>query len=69
MAEAQLYAATAKIGVQTAGLFPDVGLTGIVELLTGNLSRLILTDSIQAVGQGQVSFPILDFGRGKTLVG
>tara|TARA_R100000406_G_scaffold29621_3_gene19189 strand:- start:555 stop:1601 length:1047 start_codon:yes stop_codon:yes gene_type:complete len=69
VAEAQLYAANAKIGVQTAGLFPDVSLTGIVELLTGNLSKLILTDSIQAVEQGQVSFPILDFGRSKTLVG
>ena len=69
VAEAQLHAATAKIGVQAAGLFPDVSLTGIVELLTGNLSKLILTESIQAVEQGQVSFPILDFGRGKTLVG
>lgn len=69
VAEAQLHAATAKIGVQTAGLFPDVSLTRIVELLTGNLSKLILTDSIQAVEQGQVSFPILDFGRSKTLVG
>ena len=28
-----------------------------------------MTDSIQAVEQGQVSFPILDFGRSKTLVG
>ena len=68
-AEAQLHAATAKIGVQTAGLFPDVSLTGIVELLAGNLSKLISTNSVQAVGQGQVSFPILDFGRGKAMVG
>jgi len=69
VAEAQLHAATAKIGVETAALFPDVSLTGIVELLAGNLSKLISTDSVQAVGQGQVSFPILDFGRGKAMVG
>ena len=68
-AEAQLHAATARIGVQTASLFPQVSLTGIVELLSGSLARLVSTNSIQAVGQGQVGFPVLDFGRNRAMVG
>jgi len=68
-AEAQLHAATAQIGVQTASLFPDISVTGIVELLSNSLSNLISSDSIQAVGQGQIGFPVLDFGRGKAMVG
>lgn len=68
-AEAQLHAATAQIGVQTASLFPDISVTGIVELLSNSLSNLVSSDSIQAVGQGQIGFPVLDFGRGRAMVG
>ena len=62
-------AVLSEFGVQTASLFPDISVTGIVELLSNSLSNLISSDSIQAVGQGQIGFPVLDFGRGKAMVG
>lgn len=62
-AERRLSAATADIGVQVAQLYPRVSLTGTAQLLSAGLSNLISGDSFQGLGQGAVSFPLLDWGR------
>lgn len=68
-AERQLAAATARIGVATAHLYPNFSLTGVGELISTALSNLFTSNSIQGVATGAVHFPLLDFGRGKDRVG
>ncbi|MBX9814711.1 MAG: TolC family protein, partial [Sphingomonas sp.] len=62
-AERRLAAATADIGVQVAQLYPRISLTGSAQLLSSGLSNLIAGDSFQGLGQGAISFPLLDWGR------
>lgn len=69
MAERQLAAATADIGVAVADLYPKFRLTGMAELLSTSLASLFSRDSIQATGVGGVTFPLLDWGRRKATVG
>ena len=67
--ERQLAAATARIGVAKADLYPRLSLTGVAELISTALGNLVSSGSIQTLAQGQFSFPLLDFGRGKAKVG
>jgi NodT family efflux transporter outer membrane factor (OMF) lipoprotein len=63
MAERQLAAATADIGVAVADLYPKFQLTGMAEFLSTGLSNLISRDSIQTTGVAGITFPLLDWGR------
>jgi NodT family efflux transporter outer membrane factor (OMF) lipoprotein len=69
MAERQLAAATADIGVAVADLYPRFNLTGVVELISSSLASLFEGDSLQATGAAATSFPLLDWGRRKATVG
>lgn len=69
MAERQLAAATADIGVAVADLYPKFRLTGMAELLSTSLASLFSRDSIQTSGVAGVSFPLLDWGRRRAAVG
>jgi NodT family efflux transporter outer membrane factor (OMF) lipoprotein len=62
-AEAQLHAATARVGVATAELFPRFSLTGAVGL-QGNQPKSLLnaSNNFWSIGPG-VSWPIFDAGR------
>lgn len=69
MAERNLAASTADIGVAVADLYPKFQLTGMAELLSTSLASLVSRDSIQATGVGGVTFPLLDWGRRRATVG
>ena len=63
VAERQLAAATANIGVATADLFPRVSLTGLIGFASNRVAQLGSTDSQQySLGAG-LTWPVLDFGR------
>lgn len=62
-AERQLAAATARIGVATADLFPHFSLTGSLGLESSKLKSLPDYDSRYWSIGPSVSWPILDFGR------
>lgn len=62
-AERNLAAATADIGVAVADLFPKLSLTGMEQLISTALSKLISGDSLQLTGSANVQVPLLDFGR------
>lgn len=68
-AERQLAAATAQIGVAEAARLPSFSLTGIAELVSTSLASLVSDRSIQTVAQGQMSAPLIDFGRGAAATG
>ena len=68
-AERNLAAATADIGVAAADLYPSISLTGAVSLVSGSLSRLISTDSIQPTAGAGLVLPILDGGRRRATLG
>jgi NodT family efflux transporter outer membrane factor (OMF) lipoprotein len=68
-AERHLAAATARIGVAKADLYPRITLTGVAELISTALGNLVTSGSIQTLAEGQLSFPLVDFGRGKAKVG
>jgi multidrug efflux system outer membrane protein len=65
-AERQLAAATARVGIATADLFPRVSVTGFVGFLSGDVGRLFSTtgsNNAQAWSVAPtVSWPALDFG-------
>jgi outer membrane protein TolC len=65
MAERQLAAATADIGVAVADLYPRFSLTGASQLISTALGNLFTGDSLQLTGQAQAMFPILDWGKRK----
>lgn len=69
MAERNLAASTADIGVAVADLYPKFRLTGMAELLSTSLGSLLSRDSIQATGVAGVTFPLLDWGRRRATVG
>lgn len=63
VAERQLAAATADIGVATADLFPRISLTGLIGFASNRVALLGERESEQfAIGAG-LSWPLLDFGR------
>jgi NodT family efflux transporter outer membrane factor (OMF) lipoprotein len=62
-AEAQLHAATARIGVATADLFPRFSLTGSLGLQSSKLSSLGDWDSRYWSIGPSVAWPIFDAGR------
>ncbi|HUH11413.1 MAG TPA: efflux transporter outer membrane subunit [Brevundimonas sp.] len=68
-AERNLAAATADIGVAAADLYPSISLTGAVSLVSGSLSRLISTDSIQPTTGSGLILPLLDGGRRRATLG
>ena len=63
VAERNLAAATADIGVAVADLYPRFSLTGMAELISTALGNLFTADSLQLTGAAKATFPILDFGR------
>ena len=69
VAERQLAAATADIGVATADLFPRISLTGLIGFASNRIARLGTSDSGQyALGAG-LTWPLLDFGRVRARIG
>jgi NodT family efflux transporter outer membrane factor (OMF) lipoprotein len=67
-AERRLAAANADIGVAVADLYPRFSLTGVAQLISTGLASLIERDSLQLVGTGGATLPIVDFGRRKAQV-
>jgi len=68
-AERQLAAATAEIGVAVADMYPKISLSAMPELTTGWIGSFFIGKSAVLTAQGQVAFPILDFGRRRAVVG
>jgi multidrug efflux system outer membrane protein len=69
VAERQLAAATATIGVATADLFPRVSLTGLIGFASNRVAELGSSDSQQySLGAG-LTWPLLDFGRVRSRIG
>jgi NodT family efflux transporter outer membrane factor (OMF) lipoprotein len=66
-AERDLAAATARIGVATADLFPTVALTAGVGVQGGRTSGPVFNGPIWSVGPGAY-WPLLDFGRLDALI-
>jgi len=63
VAERQLAAATASIGVATADLFPRISLTGLIGFASNRLTKLGEGDSQQYSFGAGLTWPLLDFGR------
>jgi len=69
VAERQLGAATAEIGVATADLFPRISLTGLIGFAGSSIRRLGSSGTQQySLGAG-LSWPLLDFGRVRSRIG
>lgn len=69
VAERNLAASTADIGVAVADLYPKFSLTGMGQLISTGLGNLFAGDSLQLTGTGQATFPLFDWGRRKATVG
>ena len=67
-AERNLAAATAEIGVAVADLYPSISLTGAIHLVSGSLSTLISSDSLQPRAGAALMLPLLDGGRRRATV-
>ncbi|CAN5248496.1 TolC family protein [soil metagenome] len=63
VAERQLAAATAEIGLPTADLFPRISLTGLIGFASNRVARLGSGDSQQYSFGAGLTWPLLDFGR------
>ena len=68
VAERQLAAATADIGVAVADLYPRFSLTGMEQLISSALRTLFSGDSLQLMGTAAGQFPIIDWGRRRATV-
>jgi NodT family efflux transporter outer membrane factor (OMF) lipoprotein len=68
-AERQLAAATADIGVAVADLYPKLSLSLMPELTTGWIGSFFIGKSAVLSSQGQLAFPVFDFGRRRAVVG
>jgi NodT family efflux transporter outer membrane factor (OMF) lipoprotein len=66
LAERNFAAATARVGVATADLFPRVGLTGFIGFLTGNSVQLGSAGSRAWAVSPTVSWTALDFGSARS---
>lgn len=62
-AEQNLVAANAQIGVAKAAYFPAISLTGLLGTASNDLDRLFGSDSETASLAGNVTAPLLNFGR------
>ena len=68
-AERQLAAATADIGVAVADLYPKISLSAMPQLATGFLGGFFIGKTFQLTSQGQIDFPIFDFGARRATIG
>jgi len=68
-AERQLAAATADIGVAVADLYPKISLSAMPQLATGFIGGFFIGKSFQLTSQGQIDFPIFDFGARRAAIG
>ena len=62
-AERRLAAANARIGVQTAALYPKLNLIGLATFTAPQLNRLFDTQNVSTLGVGMFSAPIFEGGR------
>ena len=69
LAERQLAASTAAIGVATADLFPRISLTGFLGFASGRFADLGRSDSQQYLLGAGLTWPLLDFGRVRSRIG
>lgn len=67
-AERALAAGTANIGAQQARMFPGISFMGILGLGGTNPGDVLDPDNLSALFMPQLSWPLLDFGRNRTLV-
>ena len=67
-AERNLAAASAKVGVAIADLYPRFSLTGLAQLISTSLGSLFQGDSLQTTASASAMFPILDWGKRKASV-
>lgn len=68
VAERQLAAATADVGVATADLYPRFNLMGMAELISTNLATLFMANSIQTTGTAAITLPIFDGGKRRGVI-
>jgi NodT family efflux transporter outer membrane factor (OMF) lipoprotein len=68
VAERQLAAATADVGVATADLYPKFNLMGMAELISTNLATLFMANSIQTTGNAAITLPIFDGGKRRGVI-
>lgn len=68
LAEQQLVAANARIGVAKAGYFPRLSLTGLLGLASTELSRLFISDALFGHIGSQFEFSLYDGGRQGSVV-
>ena len=69
VAERQLAAATAEIGVATADLFPRISLSGLIGFASNSVGRLGSSGSEQYGLSAGLTWPLLDFGRVRSRIG
>jgi len=69
VAERQLAASTAAIGVATADLFPRISLSGLIGFASNGISSLGDRDSQQYQFGAGLTWPLLDFGRVRSRIG
>jgi NodT family efflux transporter outer membrane factor (OMF) lipoprotein len=68
-AERQLAAASARIGVATAELYPSITITGSADLVSTALKTLLEWSSRQYSIAGAVKWPLLDGGKARADIG
>ncbi len=68
-AERNLAAASARIGVATAELYPNITLTGSADLVSTSLKTLLRWSSRQYSIAGAVNWPLLDGGKAHADIG
>jgi NodT family efflux transporter outer membrane factor (OMF) lipoprotein len=62
-AERNLAAATADVGVQVGNLYPQINLTGSVDLISESLSTLVSANSLQTAATAAIVQTVFDGGR------
>lgn len=67
-AEGRLAASVSDVGAARAALFPKIGLTGALHLVSTSLADLLLPGSLQINAAARISLPILDGGRRRATV-
>lgn len=67
-AEAQLHAATARVGVATADLYPKFTITGSISYLTNSLSSLFASTSLYWFCGPSMDWSLFDSGRTKATI-
>ncbi len=68
VAERQLAAASADIGVAVADLYPKFNLMGMAELISTNLATLFMRNSIQTTENAAITLPIFDGGQRRGVI-